>query len=248
MVVTDLVVGVHPVRHALAAAPERALELWLLDGADRDALAAIVALAAAAGVSAQRVPRRTLDRLAGDGHHQGVVLRQRPVAALEEADLYALVEAADVPLVLMLDGVNDPHNIGACLRTVNAVGATALVVPRHRGAGLTPAARKAASGAAELTPFVQVSNLARALSGLAERGIRRIAVSGEDARSLYGTDLTGPLALVLGAEDQGLRRLTREHCDLAAAIPMLGAVESLNVSVAAAVCLYETLRQRAAAG
>ncbi len=238
----ELVAGVHPVRHALAQAPERALELWLQDGAAGDGLAAIAQAARQAGVAIQVVPRRTLDRLAGDVRHQGVLLRQR--APSGGADLEALLEGVADPLLLVLDGVQDPHNLGACLRTANAAGALAIVAPLHRGTGLTATVRKAACGAAERTPLVQVRNLARALADLKDRGIRLVGAADDAPQDLYAARLDGPLALVLGAEDQGLRRLTRESCDELVGIPMRGSVESLNVSVAAAVCLYEAVRQR----
>jgi len=240
----ELVWGLHAVRHALAAAPERALELWLAAGSTTAAVAEIESLAGSAGVSAQRVPRRTLDRMCAGARHQGAVLRRRAAPAADETGLEALLAGEDAPLLLVLDGIYDPGNLGACLRSADAAGACAVLVPMHRGAGLTSAARKAASGAAEAVPLVQVRNLARALAALAARGIRLVGTSAEAPCTLYECDLGGPLALVLGAEDRGLRRLTREACAQLVRIPMHGRVESLNVAAAAAVCLFEAVRQR----
>ena len=164
---------------------------------------------------------------------------------LDEDDLLIRLDAAGrPPLLLVLDGVQDPHNLGACLRSADAVGADAVVVPRDRATGLTPVVRKVAAGAAETVPFVQVTNLARFLRALKEQGVWIVGTDGEAETLHYAADLKGPLALVLGAEGTGMRRLTREHCDVVVKLPMLGAVESLNVSVAAGVLLYEALRQR----
>jgi 23S rRNA (guanosine2251-2'-O)-methyltransferase len=146
--------------------------------------------------------------------------------------------------LLVLDGVQDPHNLGACLRSADAAGVDAVIVPKDKAAGLTPVVRKVACGAAENVPFFQVTNLARTLRDLQERGIWLIGAAGEAESSLYQADLRGPLALVMGAEEQGMRRLTREHCDVLVNIPMAGSVESLNVSVATGICLFEAVRQR----
>lgn len=240
----ELAWGLHPVREALQRAPERVLELWALGGRADARMAEVLALAEAQGVRCQFVPRETLDGMAGGGVHQGVVARLAPAAALDENDLYELLDRLQAPpLLLVLDGVQDPHNLGACLRTADAAGAHAVIVPKDRAAGLTPAARKAAAGAAETVPLVQVVNLARCLRALKERGIW---VAGAEAGggSALEADLSGPLALVLGAEGTGLRRLTREHCDLLLSLPMKGAVESLNVSVAAGILLYLALARR----
>ncbi|MGE0384731.1 MAG: 23S rRNA (guanosine(2251)-2'-O)-methyltransferase RlmB [Gammaproteobacteria bacterium] len=240
----DILVGIHAVRHALERNPERALEIWLLQDAGVEALAQIRALAAAAGVAVQSASRKTLDRLAQGVPHQGVALRRRRSDARPDDALDAIADAGGEPLLLALDGVYDPHNLGACLRSANAAGAAAVIAPLHRGAGLTPAAAKAASGAAEYTPLLQVRNLVRALARLKERGVRVIGISVGAGRDLWAADLRGPLCLVLGAEDEGLRHLTRQTCDELVGIPMRGTVESLNVSAATAICLFEALRQR----
>jgi len=242
---SELLFGLHTVRQALASRPELALEIWLQDSLRKAAGEEIEALAAAAGLRVQRAPRAALTRLAGGEAHQGVVLRRRPPAPLGEADLDALpAQRGAAFLALVLDGVHDPHNLGACLRAANGAGCDVLVMPASRGPGLTPAARKVASGAAELTPLAAVRNLARALAGLAERGVRIVGAAGEAEAPIYALELAGPLALVIGAEDKGLRRLTRSHCDTLARIPLAGGVASLNMATAAAVCLFEAVRQR----
>jgi 23S rRNA (guanosine2251-2'-O)-methyltransferase len=168
----------------------------------------------------------------------------RPRREADEDTLWGLLERVDRPLLLVLDGVQDPHNLGACLRTADGAGVDAVLIPKNRAAGLTSAARKVAAGAAESVPLIRVTNLGRCLKALKTYGVWLVGAAGESGHSLYQTDLTQPLALVLGGEARGLRRLTREHCDVLAGLPMAGAVSSLNVSVAAAVCLYEAVRQR----
>jgi 23S rRNA (guanosine2251-2'-O)-methyltransferase len=238
--------GLHPVREALRRAPERVLELWALERRGDARIAEVLALAEAQGIRCQFVPRETLDGMAGGGVHQGVVARLAPAAALDEDDLYELLDRLqEPPFLLVLDGVQDPHNLGACLRTADAAGAHAVIVPKDRAAGLTPAARKAAAGAAETMPLVQVVNLARCLRALQDRGIW-LAGAEAGGKPAFEADLSGPLALVLGAEGTGLRRLTREHCDLLLSLPMKGTVESLNVSVAAGILLYLALARRGA--
>ena len=208
-------------------------------------MAEILELAAAPGIRVHPARRDTLDGMAGGGAHQGVVARLAPAPTVDENDLYALLDRLgdEPPFLLVLDGVQDPHNLGACLRTADAAGVHAVIVPKDRAAGLTPAARKAAAGAAETVPLVQVVNLARCLRSLKERGIWLV---GADAggEAAFEADFSGPLALVLGAEGTGLRRLTRETCDLRVSLPMKGAVESLNVSVAAGALLYLALARR----
>jgi 23S rRNA (guanosine2251-2'-O)-methyltransferase len=242
---SELLYGIHAVRHALEVAPEAALELWLQRDARRAALSRVAALATGIGLRAQPVPRSTLDRLVDGAPHQGVVLRRRARPEMGEAELLRMLEdSRTAPLLLVLDGVEDPRNLGACLRVANAAGAQAVVAPLHRGTGITAVVRKVASGAADATPLVRVHNLARTLRSLAERGIRLLAAADDAERELYDLDLRGPLGVVLGAEGTGLRRLTRELCGSEMRLPMRGVVESLNVSVAAGICLYEALRQR----
>lgn len=240
-----LVYGLHAVRTLLAREPGRVRQLWLQQGRDDPRMAELRQLAVAAGVKSGARPLQELDRLTEAAVHQGVVAEVEPARALDEDELLGRVEAAGRgALLLVLDGVQDPHNLGACLRTADAVGATAVVSPRDRACGLTPVVRKVAAGAAETVPFVQVTNLARTLRQLQERGVWIVGLAGEATQTLHATDLTGPLAVVMGAEGSGMRRLTREGCDFLVSLPMRGAVESLNVSVATGVVLYEALRQR----
>jgi 23S rRNA (guanosine2251-2'-O)-methyltransferase len=242
---TRLVGGLHAVRAALAHAGSVGC-LWV-DRQRRDArLRSLIDQARAAGVTLERVARAELDALLPGVNHQGVVARCTGPVAGDESRLRQLVADTATPLLLVLDGVTDPHNLGACLRTADAAGVDAVVAPRDRAAGLGPTVRKVAAGAAESVPFIQVTNLARTLAWLAEAGVWRIGLAGEGAGTLHETDLRGPLALVLGSEGRGLRRLTREYCDLLVHIPMAGSVESLNVSVAAGVALFEARRQRQA--
>ena len=246
----ERVIGIHAVRAALHA---RELEvLWLAPGNPR--LQALAQEAQQAGIPVHQTTREELDRLAPGQRHQGVVAQLRagprgetdvpPERVLEQVLEEVREQTGEPPLLLVLDGVQDPHNLGACLRSAAAAGAHAVVAPKDRAAGLTPAARKVACGAAERLPFIQVTNLARTLRRLKAAGLW---VAGADAaapQSLFEADLGGPLALVLGGEGKGLRRLTRECCDLLVGIPMAGGMESLNVSVAAGICLFEVRRQR----
>ncbi|MEJ2655452.1 MAG: 23S rRNA (guanosine(2251)-2'-O)-methyltransferase RlmB [Acidihalobacter sp.] len=239
-----LVHGINAVESVLTHGPERVLTLWVDAGRDDRRLGALVKRAKALGISVQPTSRKALDRRVPDGRHQGVVADYRPPPPLGEVELLDRVEAATTPLLLVLDGVTDPHNLGACMRTAAAVGALAVVAPRDRAASLTPAARKAASGAAEAVPFVAVTNLVRTLASLKRLGIWVIGTAGDAEQDLYAQDLRGSTALVLGAEGSGMRRLTAEACDALVRIPIEPAMESLNVSVAAGVCLFEAVRQR----
>jgi 23S rRNA (guanosine2251-2'-O)-methyltransferase len=242
----DLIYGIHAVCALLEQSPEAVLELWIQAGSQNSALAPILKLAATHGLHPQSAPRATLDKMTAGGRHQGVVARARARRSEATIDLQSLL-AMDQrgALYLVLDGVEDPHNLGACLRVADAAGVRAVIRPLHRGTGLTAAAAKAASGAAETVPLVSVNNLARALEQLKAAGLWLIGAAGEAEKSLYDVDLTSPIAWVMGGEGDGMRRLTREHCDVLAHIPMAGTVVSLNVSVAAGICLFETLRQRA---
>ncbi|MCU0767218.1 MAG: 23S rRNA (guanosine(2251)-2'-O)-methyltransferase RlmB [Gammaproteobacteria bacterium] len=240
------VVGLNAVRTALKHGAERVSALWV-DVARHDRrLQELIDAARSQGIALHRVDREQLDRLAGGANHQGAVAAVAAPAAQDEAGLHALLEALDhPPFVLVLDGVQDPHNLGACLRSADAAGVDAVVAPRDRSVGLTPVACKVASGAAESVPFFQVTNLARTLEALRdEHRLWVVGTAGDADRPIYDADLRGRLALVMGGEEKGLRRLTREHCDLLVRLPMAGTVESLNVSVAAGVALFEAVRQR----
>ncbi len=237
--------GLHAIGACVARSPERLLEVCVLDSRHDARLAQLLAALGAAGLRPRLVPRDTLDKLSAGGAHQGVVARVRAAAARDERWLEdALTAHEGPPLLLVLDGVQDPHNLGACLRSADAAGALAVVAPRDRAASLTPVARKAACGAAESVPFIQVVNLARCLRRLKELGLWIVGADADGEQPYERADLTAPTVLVLGAEGSGLRRLTRECCDVLVHIPMQGLVESLNVSVAAGVMLFEAQRQR----
>jgi 23S rRNA (guanosine2251-2'-O)-methyltransferase len=241
----EVIFGLHAVRTLLQQKPERAASLVLLKGRDDARMQEIIKLAESRKLKIERREARELDRLAGDDRHQGVCLHIKSMGVLGEGALDDLLDASkSPPFLLVLDGVQDPHNLGACLRTADAVGVTAVIVPKDRAAGLSPVVRKVASGAAETVPLIQVTNLARTLRWLKEREVWIIGTDDEASHSIYDSKLTGAIAVVLGAEGAGLRRLTKDNCDLLVSIPMRGVVESLNVSVAAGVMLYEALRQR----
>ena len=191
------------------------------------------------------MPRQELDRVTEEANHQGVLAYCETARVYSEQDLGRLLESiAQPPLILVLDGIQDPHNLGACFRSADAAGVHLIIAPKDKSVGLTPVVSKVASGATETIPFVQVTNLARTLEKLKELGIWIYGAAGEAEQSIYQTNMTGPAAIVLGSEGEGLRRLTREHCDVLVKIPMHGTVSSLNVSVAAGVMLFEVLRQR----
>jgi 23S rRNA (guanosine2251-2'-O)-methyltransferase len=235
--------GFHAVLARLRSDPVSVEEI-LLDEKRGDArVKDVVAAAERAGTRLLRVPVKRLDGFYGGGRHQGVVALVRERELRESLD--ELLEKLTVPaLLLVLDGVTDPHNLGACLRVADAAGAHAVIAPKDRSVGLTAAAMKVASGAAESIPYIAVTNLARTLRELKERNIWIVGADEGGETSLFDAKLGGPLAWVLGAEGEGLRRLTRENCDQIVSIPMFGAVESLNVSVASGVCLFEARRQR----
>ena len=243
----EIVGGLHAVEALLAHAPERIKRLQVAADSSDARLAGIVARARTLGISVEPLRRPRLDRAHEGLNHQGVVAFTLPRPRAGESELAGLV-ASGGDLFLALDGVTDPHNLGACLRSADAAGARAVIVPRDRSAALTPAAAKVASGAAETMPLVAVVNLARTLRELRDAGLWVVGLAGDVDAPLYRIDLTLPTVLVLGAEGEGLRRLTRENCDLLAAIPMAGSVGSLNVSVAAGVALFEAVRQRSATG
>ncbi len=236
--------GFHAVTVRLKAAPASVIEIHV-DTSRRDArMRGFVERAQAAGARIVDSDAARLAGLAGGARHQGVVARVKPLAARHSLDEVLDAAGAEPALVLVLDGVTDPHNLGACLRVADGAGAHAVVAPRDHAVGVNATVAKVASGAAETVPYLMVTNLARTLGELKERDIRVVGTSDDAERSLYELDLRGPLALVLGAEGKGMRQLTRKSCDELVRIPMSGAVESLNVSVAAAVTLYEALRQR----
>src|SRR3954464_9202181 len=239
-----VVFGFHAILARLRADPQAVLEIFLDETRNDARVRDLVAAAERAGVRLMRVPTKRLDGFYGGGRHQGVVARVAVKSLGESLD--EVLEGVEQPLLLVLDGVTDPHNLGACLRVANAAGAHAVIAPKDRSAGITPAVSKVASGAAEATPYVMVTNLARTLRELQEREVWIVGADERAPQSLYQADLPESIAWVLGAEGEGMRRLTRESCDLLVRIPMAGEVESLNVSVSAGVCLYESARRRRA--
>jgi 23S rRNA (guanosine2251-2'-O)-methyltransferase len=244
------IMGFHAVSARLERRPDSVVELFASNARQDERLAKLAALAAEQGVEIQRVDAGRLTALAQSDEHQGVVaLVESAGENAGEADfdtvLAATLGRSKPPLFLLLDQIQDPHNLGACIRSADAFGADAVVLPRHGSAPLSPVALKAASGATETTPVCYVSNLVQSIEALQKAGVWVLGAEMETEATLFNTRLDGPLAWVLGNEGKGLRRLTRERCDALVAIPMVGAVESLNVSVATAVCLYATQAARA---
>ncbi len=239
----ESVYGLHAVEALLRYHPKRVKRIWLADGRGDPRIQVIQRLASAAKVVLESCERSVLDEQV-DGVHQGVLAEVTPSQMLGENMLDELLEGQSAPLLLVLDGVTDPHNLGACLRTADAAGVCAVIIPKDKSATLNATVRKVACGAAEVIPLVAVTNLARTLEKLQKRGVWIVGTAGEATTELYAQDLRGPLALVMGAEGKGMRRLTREHCDYLVRLPMAGSVSSLNVSVATGVCLFEAVRQR----
>ncbi len=240
------VYGLNPVREILRAGGEGVSEVWLAEGAERSrAVAEVERLASGCGAKVRTAPRAKLDRLAGLPGHQGVVAVVSDYRYRELADLLgAARERGEPALLVLLDGVEDPQNLGAVIRSAHALGSHGVVVPRDRAAGVTPAVAKASAGAVEHCPVARVTNLARALTDLKEEGVWSVALVPEGEREIREVDLAGPTALVIGGEGQGIRELVRRTCDYTARIPMAGRVGSLNASVAAGIALYEAVRQR----
>lgn len=237
--------GFHAVMSCLRSNPAGVAEVCVDKTRKDSRVQDLLQLAEAKGVRVIMLERQHLDGLAGNGHHQGVVARVA-VTPLPYRDIHDILESdlPEPPLFLLLDGVEDPHNLGACLRVADAMGVHAVIAPKDRAVGLNATVRKVACGAAETVPFLAVTNLARTLRELKEAEVWVVGMTAAAEQALYSVKLTGPLALVLGGEGSGLRRLTAETCDELVSIPMLGTVESLNVSVACGICLYEARRQR----
>ncbi len=240
----EFVFGWHAFEAVLKREPERLQQVWIQTGRQDKRVKSVTDALDGLGVRWKVVHRRELDERVS-GVHQGIVAAVSESREWTEDDLLAQLASSDKPpFLLVLDGVTDPHNLGACMCTADAVGVQAVIVPKDKSASLTPVARKVACGAAETVPFVRVTNLARFLRILKDQGVWLIGTAGEADATLFQADFKGPVALVMGAEGKGMRRLTREHCDQLINIPMLGHVDSLNVSVATGVCLYQALRQR----
>ena len=244
----DIVYGQHAVRLALENNPQNVFELWVQNDKKLSAeLNHLIEKARASGVGVQQVSRASLDRHSGQALHQGVMIRQAPARDKNNYGIDELLAEQNNNLfLLILDGVQDPHNLGACLRTANAAGVNAVIIPKDNSASLNATVSKVASGAAESTPLIQISNLSRTLRQLKEAGVWIVGTAAEGDNSIYEIDLNVSLAIVMGGEGQGLRQNTRKHCDYLATLPMGGVVESLNVSVASGICLYEAIRQKQA--
>ncbi|NRF31404.1 23S rRNA (guanosine(2251)-2'-O)-methyltransferase RlmB [Vibrio coralliilyticus] len=242
----EFIYGIHAVKAVLAKEPERFVEAFVLKGRQDDRLMPILNELQMCGVSIQQMTRKTLDDKARGANHQGIMARVKPAKQLNENDLDDILAQHSAPLLLVLDGVTDPHNLGACLRNADAAGVAAVIVPKDKSANITATVSKVACGAAETVPLVRVTNLARTMRALQEQGIWFVGTAGEATHDIYQAKLTGSLAIVMGAEGDGMRRLTRETCDDLIKIPMAGSVSSLNVSVASGVCLFEAVRQRLA--
>ena len=241
---SETIYGMHAVRIMLERHADRVLTVRLAAQRDDPRARAIEELARREQRPVERVDIHALRQQLGDVAHQGVAAEISPLPPWSEDELLVALQAVRAPLLLALDGVQDPHNLGACLRTADACGALAVIVPRDRAVQLTPTVRKVAAGAAETTPVVTVTNLVRTLKLLKEAGLWIVGADAEAEKPARDVDLRGPIVLVLGAEGSGLRHLTRQNCDFLVSLPQRGAVESLNVSVAAAMLLYEALRQR----
>jgi 23S rRNA (guanosine2251-2'-O)-methyltransferase len=241
---THWVFGIHAVDALLQRQPKRIVEIFFQQGRNDQRIQDLQQHAQKMGVRCTVVPREELDNKI-EGSHQGVVADVKAAQPLRDRDLTLLLDSLEhLPLLLILDGVTDPHNLGACLRTADAAGVDAVIAPKDNSASLNATVRKVACGAAEAVPFIQVTNLARTMKELQQRGIWISGTAGEAEQSVYEADLKGAVALVMGAEGKGMRRLTRENCDYLIKLPMAGLVSSLNVSVATGVCLFEAVRQR----
>ncbi|WP_199609792.1 23S rRNA (guanosine(2251)-2'-O)-methyltransferase RlmB [Flocculibacter collagenilyticus] len=240
----ELIYGFHAVEAILAREPERFIEIYALKGRSDDRLNPLISKLRKFGVSVQFMTRKTMDDKSKGEQHQGIIARVKQGKQFNESDLDHILETKKSPFLLILDGVTDPHNLGACLRSADAAGVDAVIVPKDKSAKITATTRKVACGAAETIPLIQVTNLARSMRTIQEAGVWITGTAGETDQHLFDVDLKGPTAIVMGAEGDGMRRLTREHCDQLVKIPMQGTVSSLNVSVATGICLFEVLRQR----
>ncbi|MFQ5759664.1 MAG: 23S rRNA (guanosine(2251)-2'-O)-methyltransferase RlmB [Acidiferrobacterales bacterium] len=245
MTTEGLVCGLQAVLQALRGHHSQVEVVWLNEARSDRRADEVIEMAKAADVRLERVSRDRLDQIADGVHHQGVMAQCQLPPPGNERDLQAFLEKLNgVPLLLVLDGVQDPHNLGACLRCADGAGVHAVILPQDRAASVTASVRRVASGAAETLPIFRVTNISRVLRQFQQAGIWLVGASQEATTSIFKADLSGPLALIMGGEEKGLRRLTKAHCDALVKIPMLGSIASLNVATATAVCLYEALRCR----
>lgn len=241
---SEYIFGIHAVFALLQNKPQVIKTLWVHAQTKNPRVQQIIALATDRSIPIQQVAKHSLDHLVNDHKHQNVVAEIQDHTATASPSLESLLTQPGKALLLILDGIQDPHNLGACLRTANAFGVTAVLAPKERSAPLNAVVRKVAAGGAEYTPFLNVTNLARTIRELKEHGIWIVGTDVDAPQALHEVDYSMPMALVMGSETKGMRHLTKEHCDYLVRIPMLGEIQSLNVSVATGVCLYEIQRQR----
>lgn len=241
---SETIYGIHAVQALLERDPQRFQEVFILKGREDKRLLPLIHAVEAWGLPVQVANRQWLDEKAEGAVHQGIIARVKPARQYQENDLPDLITVHEHPFLLILDGVTDPHNLGACLRSADAAGVHAVIVPKDRSAQLNATAKKVACGAAENVPLIRVTNLVRTMRMLQEENVWIVGTTGEADHTLLQSKFTGPIVLVMGAEGEGMCRLTREHCDELVSIPMAGTVSSLNVSVATGVCLFEIVRQR----
>lgn len=241
----EAVYGLHAVTTLLQRSADQVVELWVMKGRQDKRMQRVLELAEEQGLPVREADKGLMNQKA-EGNHQGIIAWRKPVQGMSEKQLPDVLDSIEGhPFILILDGVTDPHNLGACIRTADAAGVHLVIAPKDKSAPMNATAAKVACGAAETVPYIQVTNLARTMKELQERGIWIGGTAGEAEQNIYQQNMTGPLALVMGAEGPGMRRLTREHCDFLVNIPMAGEVSSVNVSVATGICLFEAVRQRA---
>ena len=239
-----MIYGIQTVKKLLKQNASIIKQIYIADSRKDQKIQELIKLIQENKIPLQFVEKKILDKYSNNGNHQGIIAQVQEIAGFSEKELFILISQHKNPLILILDGVQDPHNLGAILRTAEAAGVLAVVLPKDNSVGLTPVVRKVSSGASELIPFVRVGNLSRFMRSLQDAGVWIVGAAASCEKTIYNIDFKGPVALALGAEGTGLRQLTMKHCDYLASIPMLGSIESLNVSVATGVCLYEVVRQR----
>ncbi len=241
----NIIFGLHTIQEALLLPVSRITEIWLSDRRKDIRISTLINSARGHGIHPNRVSKEKLDKIVAGACHQGVVAYCKPLGIFDESYLFELLNKLnEPPFLLILDCIQDPYNLGACIRTAEAAGVHAVIAPKNRASSITPVALKTSSGAAERLPFIRVTNLSYFLRELRQKGVWLVGTSGECNDALFDVNLKGALAIILGAESKGIRLLTRKCCDQVVRIPMKGCSESLNVSVAAGVCLFEASRQR----
>lgn len=245
---TEQIFGIHAVNQILEVSPDRIINVWIQEAINSDSVRAIYEEMKKLGLSVQTTPRATMSRMTKNQNHQGVIIEVKPAKKKTDNDLELILEqnSNNNPLYLILDSVQDPHNLGACIRTAEATKVTAIIIPKDRAVGITDTVRKVASGAVENVTVVTVTNLVRAIKKIKDAGVWVVGADGEAEESIYNMNMKVPTAIIMGGEGKGMRESVMKECDYIAALPILGQIESLNVSVATGVILYEVLRQRQA--